>query len=779
MSNFDGEENDIMDDDSNKVRAYIVSRYDRGVEGPIEPWEDASFIVYQCCDRYGFLHKNPLPHVERDERMLELESERWSKWLKMLDNWEKYANSDKLRKRVYKGIPDRVRGTAWKKMLGVDIIMTQRKGVYEKFKNLARDVSPDIRQIDLDVNRTYRDHMMFRERFSVKQQALFHILAAYSMYNVEVGYCQGMSGIAALLLMYMNEEDAFWALSALLTDKIHHMHGFFVPGFPKLTRFQNHHDKILSKTMPKLQKHLEKEGCFTSLYTLKWFMQCFLDRLPFSLVLRLYDIFMIEGDRVLLAMAFGIMKLHKKQFLKMGLEELAPYLQETLASDLVYSDDEMIDILQEAMSDLRKAKLDPAPPATKDEFPKILPGSVFERGTSLTASKRAKMHPRDRKNEVEVPIGRPESPPVERGKHSPKSTPKLHNKRVQPVSPESHTSIGDNLTETIQTVDSKRLSEYENLLQADAKQHYRSPEPSQARDDHLANNHRNYPIESHSQHDAQPRVSDSQEDRHFVNVSHGKPITNKPIHSHSELHSHGDTQEELLSRVDDQMPNEDGGSRYQVNVSHNSRDKKHKSSGSKFYVDTTLQSNLSPVESDLPPQELRSVRKDPKLELAYRRAQNNTIWARGSHTTNGEVEIPQPAHNQHWSHASSPPYSAPYNRRGSPASEHHQYVRSPPPYQPKKLSSSTDDRAYRAADSSQLDRNHEMRRDSGHRSHTEHDAFNDPRRRQPPPYPGDKFNDANNDALVSIHALKQSGRQRTLPKGVLITGQMEFDITEL
>ena len=26
------------------------------------------------------------------------------------------------------------------------------------------------------------------------------------MYNTEVGYCQGMSQIAALLLMYMNEE---------------------------------------------------------------------------------------------------------------------------------------------------------------------------------------------------------------------------------------------------------------------------------------------------------------------------------------------------------------------------------------------------------------------------------------------------------------------------------------------------------------------------------------------------------------------------------------------
>ena len=146
-------------------------------------------------------------------------------------------------------------------------------------KRRAREWSPDIRQIDLDVNRTYRDHIMFRKRYDVKQQALFHVLAAYSMYNTEVGYCQGMSQIAALLLMYMNEEDAFWALSALLTNKRHIMHGvfllvlavfseslflvfvlspligFFIPGFPKLLRFQDHFERLLKKMLPKVKKH--------------------------------------------------------------------------------------------------------------------------------------------------------------------------------------------------------------------------------------------------------------------------------------------------------------------------------------------------------------------------------------------------------------------------------------------------------------------------------------------------------------------------------------------
>ena len=120
-----------------------------------------------------------------------------------------------------------------------------QEGKYQEMKELARLHSPDIRQIDLDVNRTYRNHSMFRERYNNRQQDLFHVLAAYSMYNSEVGYCQGMSQIAALLLMYLDEEEeAFWALSQLMVDRKYNMHGFFIPQFPRLMRFQEHHDKV-------------------------------------------------------------------------------------------------------------------------------------------------------------------------------------------------------------------------------------------------------------------------------------------------------------------------------------------------------------------------------------------------------------------------------------------------------------------------------------------------------------------------------------------------------
>nr|XP_020515716.2 USP6 N-terminal-like protein [Labrus bergylta] len=352
-------------------RAEIVAKYDKGKEATVEPWEDTNYHLYKVIDRFGFVHQDELPSYDSvEQKQKHMEVERTSKWLKMLKSWDKYKNSEKLVRRIYKGIPLQLRGEVWCLLLDVPKIKEEKKDFYEKLKARARGVSPDIRQIDLDVNRTYRDHIMFMHRYDVKQQALFHVLTAYSMYNTEVGYCQGMSQITALLLIYMNEEDAFWALVKLLSGQKHAMHGFFVPGFPKLMRFQEHHDRILKKTMPKLKQHLDNQEVFTSLYTMKWFFQCFLDRTPFTLTLRIWDIYILEGERVLPSMSYTILKLHKKHLMKLTMEDLVEFLQATLNKDFFYEDDFVIEQLQASMTELRRAKLELPAAGKDDEFPK-------------------------------------------------------------------------------------------------------------------------------------------------------------------------------------------------------------------------------------------------------------------------------------------------------------------------------------------------------------------------------------------------------------------------
>ncbi|XP_015905573.1 USP6 N-terminal-like protein [Parasteatoda tepidariorum] len=354
-------------------RATIVTKYELGRcdNSHIYPWEDPGFEVYHVTDRYGFLHDHRLPEklTAHETKVREIESERLNKWLKMLKNWDKYYGGEKFKRRMYKGIPNAVRGEVWCRMLNVMQVKKEQEGKYIEMREKAKFLSPDIKQIDLDVNRTYRNHIMFRERYSVKQQALFNVLAAYSVYNMEIGYCQGMSQIAALLLMYMNEEDSFWALSRIMSDDKHAMHGFFIPGFPKLQRFQEHHDKILTCLISKLKKHLDKYEIHTSLYTLKWFFQCFLDRVPFTLTLRLWDIYIYEGESVLTAMSYTLLKLHRKTLLKMNMEELVEFLQVKLEQDFGYHDDAAVDALQASMEELHKHKLDHPGRAPPHELP--------------------------------------------------------------------------------------------------------------------------------------------------------------------------------------------------------------------------------------------------------------------------------------------------------------------------------------------------------------------------------------------------------------------------
>lgn len=74
----------------------------------------------------------------------------------------------------------------WLKLLNIESTMNENKDVYQRMLKLARQWSTEARQIDSDVNRQFRDHFIYRDRYGIKQKSLFNVLTAYSMYNMEV-----------------------------------------------------------------------------------------------------------------------------------------------------------------------------------------------------------------------------------------------------------------------------------------------------------------------------------------------------------------------------------------------------------------------------------------------------------------------------------------------------------------------------------------------------------------------------------------------------------------
>lgn len=102
-------------------------------------------------------------------------------------------------------------------------------------------------QIRADLNRTVIGNTEFMLDPTSGKNRLYNILKAYAHLDPEVGYMQGMSFIAAMILLNVRyEEDAFWCLVYILLPKKglktclslikgkHNWRKMFIDGMPKV-----------------------------------------------------------------------------------------------------------------------------------------------------------------------------------------------------------------------------------------------------------------------------------------------------------------------------------------------------------------------------------------------------------------------------------------------------------------------------------------------------------------------------------------------------------------
>lgn len=72
---------------------------------------------------------------------------------------------------------------------------------------------------------------------SIGQRSLYHVCCAYSNFDKELGYTQGMGFLAGIFLMYRDEESSFWCLERLLNGDRHKLRTLYTPGFPLLQKY--------------------------------------------------------------------------------------------------------------------------------------------------------------------------------------------------------------------------------------------------------------------------------------------------------------------------------------------------------------------------------------------------------------------------------------------------------------------------------------------------------------------------------------------------------------
>ncbi|NXY38292.1 TB10A protein, partial [Pomatorhinus ruficollis] len=241
-----------------------------------------------------------------EEVPLEVLRQRESKWLDMLNNWDKWMakKHKKIRLRCQKGIPPSLRGRAWQYLSGSKVKLEQNMGKFDELDLLTGDPKwLDV--IERDLHRQFPFHEMFVSRGGHGQQDLFRVLKAYTLYRPEEGYCQAQAPIAAVLLMHMPAEQAFWCLVQICEK--------YLPGYysEKLEAIQLDGQilfSLLHKVSPVAYKHLSKQKIDPILYMTEWFMCAFSRTLPWSSVLRVWDMFFCEGVKIIFRVGLVLLK---------------------------------------------------------------------------------------------------------------------------------------------------------------------------------------------------------------------------------------------------------------------------------------------------------------------------------------------------------------------------------------------------------------------------------------------------------------------------------------
>ncbi|XP_031293670.1 TBC1 domain family member 14 isoform X2 [Camelus dromedarius] len=301
---------------------------DRPANLPAKPAEEAQKHRQQYEEMVVQAKKRELKEAQRRKKQLEercrLEDSignavlTWNN--EILPNWETMWCSRKVRDLWWQGIPPSVRGKVWSLAIGNELNITHElfaiclARAKERWRSFstggsevdsedagfsAADREASLELIKLDISRTFPNLCIFQQ-------------------------VQGMSFIAAVLILNLDTADAFIAFSNLL-NKPCQMAFFRVDHGLMLTYFAAF-EVFFEENLPKLFAHFKKNNLTPDIYLIDWIFTLYSKSLPLDLACRIWDVFCRDGEEFLFRTALGILKLFEDILTKMDFIHIAQFL---------------------------------------------------------------------------------------------------------------------------------------------------------------------------------------------------------------------------------------------------------------------------------------------------------------------------------------------------------------------------------------------------------------------------------------------------------------------
>ena len=302
------------------------------------------------------LHKKQLKELEYKKRLEKkmIKMQNLSKiWVnEIIPKWTEKKKDKKIKEYFYMGLPDNVRGKVWILCLGnrfsitkeyYEIQVKNSKEILEKYKinkknentindintisneneikdiSIIKDKEKSINIIDLDIERTFPYLGIFKGD-SPMAQDLREILRVFVISRPDIGYIQGLSFIAGILLLNMDKFKAFISLMNLILNPI--MLPFYKMDNESIQQRLKLFKQVFYYNLPELCEHFDELGLLPENYFLSWNMTLFTRDVNLELAKRIWDVFMIEGIKAIYSAAIVFLSHFESKLINMDFVEI-------------------------------------------------------------------------------------------------------------------------------------------------------------------------------------------------------------------------------------------------------------------------------------------------------------------------------------------------------------------------------------------------------------------------------------------------------------------------
>ncbi|XP_012972006.1 TBC1 domain family member 1 isoform X3 [Mesocricetus auratus] len=257
----------------------------------------------------------------------------WEKMLSTPGRSKIKFDMEKMHSAVGQGVPRHHRGEIWKFLAEQFLLKhpfpSKQQPMDVPYKELLKKLTSQQHAILIDLGRTFPTHPYFSAQLGAGQLSLYNILKAYSLLDQEVGYCQGLSFVAGILLLHMSEEEAFKMLKFLMFDM--GLRKQYRPDMIILQIQMYQLSRLLHDYHRDLYNHLEEHEIGPSLYAAPWFLTVFASQFPLGFVARVFDMIFLQGSEVIFKVALSLLGSHKPLILQHeNLETIVDFIKNTL-----------------------------------------------------------------------------------------------------------------------------------------------------------------------------------------------------------------------------------------------------------------------------------------------------------------------------------------------------------------------------------------------------------------------------------------------------------------